>query len=88
MLASHRREPRSPRAGRPDDIASMAAYLLSDDGAWVNGQVWSVNGGRFLELRFGHGYARSANARASSASGSRRKPASTASRVAASNRSR
>jgi NAD(P)-dependent dehydrogenase (short-subunit alcohol dehydrogenase family) len=48
MLASHRREPRSPRAGRPDDIASMAAYLLSDDGAWVNGQVWSVNGGRFL----------------------------------------
>jgi NAD(P)-dependent dehydrogenase (short-subunit alcohol dehydrogenase family) len=31
------------------DIASMAAYLLSDDGAWVNGQVWSVNGGRFLK---------------------------------------
>ena len=49
MVASHRRkEPRSTRAGRPDDIASMAAYLLSDDGAWVNGQVWSVNGGRFL----------------------------------------
>ena len=47
-VASHRREPRSTRAGRPDDIASMAAYLLSDDGAWVNGQVWSVNGGRFL----------------------------------------
>ena len=40
--------PGRPRAGRPDDIASMAAYLLSDDGAWVNGQVWSVNGGRFL----------------------------------------
>jgi NAD(P)-dependent dehydrogenase (short-subunit alcohol dehydrogenase family) len=45
---TNRREPRSMRAGRPDDIASMAAYLLSDDGAWVNGQVWSVNGGRFL----------------------------------------
>lgn len=48
MQASHRSEPRSPRAGRPDDVASIAAYLLSDDGAWVNGQVWSVNGGRFL----------------------------------------
>ena len=48
MRAAHRGEPRSTRAGRPDDIASIAAYLLSDDGAWVNGQVWSVNGGRFL----------------------------------------
>jgi NAD(P)-dependent dehydrogenase (short-subunit alcohol dehydrogenase family) len=48
MHAAHRREPRSNRVGHPDDIASMAAYLLSDDGAWVNGQVWSVNGGRFL----------------------------------------
>ncbi len=40
------------------------------------------------QLRLGHGYARSANARASSASDPNRKPASTASRVAASNRSR
>jgi NAD(P)-dependent dehydrogenase (short-subunit alcohol dehydrogenase family) len=48
MHAAHRREPRSNRVGHPEDIASMAAYLLSDDGAWVNGQVWSVNGGRFL----------------------------------------
>jgi NAD(P)-dependent dehydrogenase (short-subunit alcohol dehydrogenase family) len=48
MQATRRSEPRSPRAGRPDDVASIAAYLLSDDGAWVNGQVWSVNGGRFL----------------------------------------
>jgi NAD(P)-dependent dehydrogenase (short-subunit alcohol dehydrogenase family) len=49
LLDRNRREPRSMRAGRADDIASMAAYLLSDDGAWVNGQVWSVNGGRFLK---------------------------------------
>jgi NAD(P)-dependent dehydrogenase (short-subunit alcohol dehydrogenase family) len=48
LASTNRREPRSPRAGRPDDIAALAAYLLSDDGAWVNGQVWSVNGGRFL----------------------------------------
>lgn len=33
------------RLGRPDDIAGMVAFLASDDGAWVNGQVWHVNGG-------------------------------------------
>jgi NAD(P)-dependent dehydrogenase (short-subunit alcohol dehydrogenase family) len=48
LQATNRREPRSPRAGRPDDVAGLVTYLLSDDGAWVNGQVWSVNGGRFL----------------------------------------
>jgi NAD(P)-dependent dehydrogenase (short-subunit alcohol dehydrogenase family) len=36
---------RLPRLGSPDDIAGMAAYLLSDDGAWVTGQVMRVNGG-------------------------------------------
>ena len=35
----------SPRLGRPEDIAAMVAFLLSDDGAWVNGQVVSVDGG-------------------------------------------
>ncbi len=33
------------RLGQPDDIAGMVAFLASDDGAWVNGQVWHVNGG-------------------------------------------
>ena len=36
---------RLPRLGSPDDIAGMAAYLLSDDGAWVTGQTMHVNGG-------------------------------------------
>jgi NAD(P)-dependent dehydrogenase (short-subunit alcohol dehydrogenase family) len=36
---------RSPRLGRPDDIAAMVAFLVSDDGEWVNGQVLSVDGG-------------------------------------------
>jgi NAD(P)-dependent dehydrogenase (short-subunit alcohol dehydrogenase family) len=40
--------PRSRRFGRPADIAAAAAFLLSDDGEWVNGQVWSVNGGHVL----------------------------------------
>jgi 7-alpha-hydroxysteroid dehydrogenase len=33
------------RLGEPDDIAGAVAFLASDDGAWVNGQVWHVNGG-------------------------------------------
>jgi NAD(P)-dependent dehydrogenase (short-subunit alcohol dehydrogenase family) len=36
---------RSPRLGYPDDIAGMVAFLISDDGAWINGQVISVDGG-------------------------------------------
>ena len=39
---------RSSRLGTPDDIASMAAFLASDDGIWVNGQVLSVDGGAIL----------------------------------------
>jgi NAD(P)-dependent dehydrogenase (short-subunit alcohol dehydrogenase family) len=34
-----------PRLGRPEDIAAMAALLLSDDGAYITGQVISVDGG-------------------------------------------
>ena len=33
------------RLGDPNDIAAAIAFLASDDGAWVNGQVWHVNGG-------------------------------------------
>lgn len=33
------------RLGDPDDIAAAVAFLASDDGGWVNGQVWHVNGG-------------------------------------------
>ena len=36
---------RSPRHGAPQDIAGAVAFLLSDDGEWVNGQTWRVNGG-------------------------------------------
>jgi NAD(P)-dependent dehydrogenase (short-subunit alcohol dehydrogenase family) len=34
------------RLGHPDDIAAMTAFLASDDGAWINGQVYHVNGGK------------------------------------------
>lgn len=33
------------RLGDPGDIAAAIAFLASDDGAWINGQVWHVNGG-------------------------------------------
>jgi NAD(P)-dependent dehydrogenase (short-subunit alcohol dehydrogenase family) len=36
---------RSDRFGTADDIAAMVTFLLSDDGAWVTGQVVSVDGG-------------------------------------------
>ncbi len=39
---------RSPRFGRPEDIAAAVAFLLSADGEWINGQVLPVNGGTGL----------------------------------------
>lgn len=39
---------RSPRLGIPDDVAATVTFLLSDDASWINGQVWSVNGGMLM----------------------------------------
>lgn len=39
---------RSTRVGDPDDIAAMVAFLMSDEGAWVNGQVINIDGGTIL----------------------------------------
>jgi len=33
------------RIGRPDEIASVAAFLASDDARWVSGAVIDVSGG-------------------------------------------
>ncbi len=33
------------RVGTPEDIASMASFLLSDKSSWISGQVFSVDGG-------------------------------------------
>jgi NAD(P)-dependent dehydrogenase (short-subunit alcohol dehydrogenase family) len=48
LRESYGAPPRSTRYGTSWDIASAVTFLLSDEGAWVNGQVWSVNGGQVL----------------------------------------
>jgi NAD(P)-dependent dehydrogenase (short-subunit alcohol dehydrogenase family) len=35
-----------PRLGTADDMANMAAFLLSADAGWISGQVFGVDGGR------------------------------------------
>lgn len=39
---------RSTRLGRPSDVSGMVAYLISDDGTWINGQVVNIDGGTVL----------------------------------------
>ncbi len=34
------------RIGRPEDVAAMCAFLVSDEASYITGQVLGVNGGR------------------------------------------
>jgi len=43
-MANARRHPLK-RIGSADDVAAMAAFLLSDDSSWMTGQVLNVDGG-------------------------------------------
>lgn len=37
-----------PRIGEPEDVASVVAFLLSDEAEFITGQVLSPNGGAFM----------------------------------------
>jgi NAD(P)-dependent dehydrogenase (short-subunit alcohol dehydrogenase family) len=34
------------RAGRPEEVAALAAFLCSEQGAWISGQFYSIDGGQ------------------------------------------
>jgi NAD(P)-dependent dehydrogenase (short-subunit alcohol dehydrogenase family) len=36
------------RLGKAEDIAGLVAHLLSDQGRWINGQVYNINGGALM----------------------------------------
>ncbi len=42
--ASDKRHPLR-RIGKPEEIAGLAAYLLSEEAAWITGQVFGIDGG-------------------------------------------
>jgi NAD(P)-dependent dehydrogenase (short-subunit alcohol dehydrogenase family) len=35
-----------PRLGEPEDIANLAAFLISEEAGWMTGQIIGVDGGR------------------------------------------
>ena len=35
-----------PRLGEPEDMAAMAAFLISEKANWITGQIFGVDGGR------------------------------------------
>ena len=37
------------RAGTGEDIAHIVVYLCSDEGSWVTGQAWNVDGGTVVQ---------------------------------------
>lgn len=44
MEANAQRHPLK-KIGSPEEVAQMAAYLLSDSAAWITGQIFSIDGG-------------------------------------------
>lgn len=45
FLDEHSARVRNKRLGRVQDLAAVVALLLSEEGRWINGQVFHINGG-------------------------------------------
>jgi NAD(P)-dependent dehydrogenase (short-subunit alcohol dehydrogenase family) len=39
---------KTTRLGKPDDLAAITTFLLSDEAEWITGQVWYIGGGSHL----------------------------------------
>ncbi len=39
---------KTTRLGKPDDLAAVTAFLLSEEAEWITGQVWYIGGGSHL----------------------------------------
>lgn len=37
----------APRAGTPDDIAQIVAFVASEESRWITGSTISANGGKW-----------------------------------------
>jgi NAD(P)-dependent dehydrogenase (short-subunit alcohol dehydrogenase family) len=48
LQASALKRIRGTRVGEPTDVAALVAFLMSDDGSWINGQVLNIDGGTVL----------------------------------------
>lgn len=48
LQASALKRIRGTRVGEPEDIAALVAFLCSEEGAWINGQVINIDGGTIL----------------------------------------
>lgn len=48
LQAGALRRIRGTRVGDPEDIAALVAFLLSEEGEWINGQVVNIDGGTVL----------------------------------------
>lgn len=57
MLANHL----TPRLGNPHDVAAMVAFLLSDDSAFVTGQIIAVDGGLLAHAPYFSEFTRASN---------------------------